>query len=123
MPPAKSLPGPRFGLFWLKSAAISDFFFHSRPLIFKVPDSSGYGDKRDRNKPFGPGGGTRRLHQTFPALCGRLPKGSPRMRPEWGRTRIDEGVKGLAFARHDTTVIGSFRIVANDNYAEAALAA
>ena len=59
----------------------------------------------------------------YPALCGRLPKGSPRMRPEWGRTRIDEGVKGLAFARHDTTVIGSFRIVANDNYAEAALAA
>jgi len=35
----------------------------------------------------------------------------------------DEGLKDLAFARHDTTVIGSYRIVANDNYAEAALAA
>ncbi|AGK56457.1 hypothetical protein HYPDE_23858 [Hyphomicrobium denitrificans 1NES1] len=42
---------------------------------------------------------------------------------EWGRNRIDEGLKDLAFARHDTTVIGSHRIVANDNYAEAALAA
>ena len=41
----------------------------------------------------------------------------------WGRNRIDEGLKDLAFARHDTTVIGSYRIVANDNYAEAALAA
>ena len=41
----------------------------------------------------------------------------------WGRNRIDEGVKVSAFARHDTAVIGSFRIVANDNYAEAALAA
>jgi hypothetical protein len=55
----------------------------------------------------------------------RLPPGS---RPQGGavsrgRNRIDEGVKDLAFARHDTAVIGSFRIVANDNYAEAALAA
>jgi hypothetical protein len=41
----------------------------------------------------------------------------------WGRTRIDEGVKDLAFSRHDTAVIGSFRVVANDNYAEVALAA
>ena len=41
----------------------------------------------------------------------------------WGRTRIDEGVKDLAFSRHDTAVIGSFKVVANDNYAEAALAA
>jgi hypothetical protein len=41
----------------------------------------------------------------------------------WGRTRIDERVKDLAFARHDTTVIGSYRVVANDNYAEVALAA
>ncbi len=40
-----------------------------------------------------------------------------------GRTRIDEGVKDLAFARHDSAVIGSSRVVANDNYAEAALAA
>ena len=60
----------------------------------------------------------------FPAApCGRLPTGSRTAQLIWGRTRIDEGVKGFAFARHDTTVIGSFRIVANDNYAEAALAA
>ncbi len=51
------------------------------------------------------------------------PTGSRTAQLIWGRTRIDEGVKGFAFARHDTTVIGSFRIVANDNYAEAALAA
>lgn len=65
-----------------------------------------------------PGASTNSFRALWPA-----PEGKPRMRPEWGRTRIDEGVKGLAFARHDTTVIGSFRIVANDNYAEAALAA
>jgi hypothetical protein len=33
-----------------------------RPIL-GVPDSFGYGDKRGRNKRFGPGGGTRRLHQ------------------------------------------------------------
>jgi len=32
----------------------------------EVPDSSGYGDKRGRNKPIGPGGSTRRLHQMPP---------------------------------------------------------
>ncbi|CCB67103.1 protein of unknown function [Hyphomicrobium sp. MC1] len=53
----------------------------------------------------------------FPASTGR------KAQLLWGRNRIDEGVKDLAFARHDTTVIGSYRIVANDNYAEAALAA
>ena len=39
------------------------FFFRASTPIFAVPDSSGYGDKRGRNKPIGPGGGTRRLHQ------------------------------------------------------------
>ena len=91
--------------------------------IFTGQDSSGYGDKRGRNKRFGPGGGTRRLHH----LLLRRPTPDPgavrKAQKSWGRTRIDERVKDLAFARHDTTVIGSYRVVANDNYAEAALAA
>jgi hypothetical protein len=59
----------------------------------------------------------------LPRLAAGSPQGSRKAQQIWGRTRIDEGVKDLAFARHDTTVIGSFRIVANDNYAEAAVAA
>jgi hypothetical protein len=111
------------------------FFLSTMPPILGVPDSSGYGDKRGRNKRFGPGGGTRRLHQievigfrervlgkgamhSTSATWNLLPNPSL-----WGRTRIDERVKDLAFARHDTTVIGSYRVVANDNYAEVALAA
>ena len=38
------------------------FFSGASASIFSVPDSSGYGDKRGRNKPIGPGGSTRRLH-------------------------------------------------------------
>ncbi len=38
------------------------FFSGASASIFTVPDSSGYGDKRGRNKPIGPGGSTRRLH-------------------------------------------------------------
>ena len=105
---------------------VNRFFLSTLPPILEVLDSSSYGDKRGRNKPFGPGGGTRRLHQpSSSALGGRLPARGVAKRKEklWGRTRIDEGVKDLAFARHDTAVIGSFRVVANDNYAEVALAA
>ena len=40
-----------------------------------------------------------------------------------GRNRIDERLKGLALSRRDTTVIGSFKLVANDNNAQVALAA
>ena len=72
-----------------------------------------YGDKRTRNKRFGPGGGTRRLHQT-PSLR----KGSP-----WGRNRIDGRVKVLPFARWDSAVTGSKRTIANDNRAPVAIAA
>jgi len=67
-----------------------------------------------RNKPFGPGGSTRRLHQ-IPLYW----KGSGMWR---GRYRIDEGVKGEAFARDGSVVIGPC-IVANDNYAPVAQAA
>jgi hypothetical protein len=59
-----------------------------------------------RNKRCGPGGGTRRLHQ-FP------PDARPSQRDEsdqaapGGRNRLDARGKGIAFARHDTAVIGS----------------
>lgn len=43
-----------------------------------------------RNRRYGPGGGTRRLHHEF----------------LWGRNRIDVRNKGVFFARHGTTVIG-----------------
>ena len=38
------------------------FFFTRRHHISNSPAHAGYGDKRGRNKPIGPGGGTRRLH-------------------------------------------------------------
>ena len=70
-----------------------------------------YDDKRACNKRIGPGGGTRRLHQN-PVFAG-----------PWGRNRIDGRLKMLAFIRHDATVIGSFKLVANDNNAPVAIAA
>jgi len=41
-----------------------------------------------RNKPIGPGGGTRRLHQSATRNLLNL------RAFRWGRNRIDEGVKG-----------------------------
>lgn len=58
-----------------------------------------------RNKRYGPGGGTRRLHHYG------------------GEFRIDMRSKGMVFARRSPTVIGLNLVVANDNYAEARLAA
>ena len=65
-----------------------------------------------RNKPFGPGGSTRRLHPSPP-----LQDGFRR-----GRTRIDEGVKGEFFLGMVPPLSG-YAIVANDNYAPVAQAA
>ena len=64
-----------------------------------------------RNKPFGPGGSTRRLHQS-PASTGL----------RRGRNRIDEGVKGVLLLGMVPPLSGHF-IVANDNYAPVAQAA
>ena len=61
-----------------------------------------YGDKCLILNRYGPGGGTRRLHQ-------------------WGRNRIDVRGMGQNFARNGTNVIGPNFIIANDN--EMALAA
>ena len=68
-----------------------------------------------RNKPFGPGGSTRRLHQNpdYPLLSGGFRR---------GRNRIDEGVKGVFFLGIVPPLSG-FSIVANDNYAPVAQAA
>jgi len=63
--------------------------------IEPVGGNPDYGDKRTCNNRLGPGGGTRRLHQTFPFVAG-----------VWGRNRIDERPKRPAFARWGTTVIG-----------------
>ena len=70
-----------------------------------------YGHKRARNKRFGPGGGTRRLHQTSFHL------GS------WGRNRIDGRLKGFALSRLSATVTGETCTIANDNRAPMAVAA
>ena len=65
-----------------------------------------------RNKPFGPGGSTRRLHQNPQPFIGF-----------WrGRNRIDEGVKGVFFPGIVPPLSG-YAIVANDNYAPVAQAA
>ena len=66
-----------------------------------------------RNKPFGPGGSTRRLHPSPP----RQKRGFRR-----GRNRIDEGVKGEFFPGIVPPSSG-YAIVANDNYAPVAQAA
>ena len=70
-----------------------------------------YGHKRARNTRIGPGGGTRRLHQ------------SPLIWRQWGRNRIDERLKGLALSRRSATVTGEKSTIANDNRAPVAMAA
>ena len=73
-----------------------------------------------RNKPIGPGGGTRRLHHK-PLMAGCQAAGR-RGGFCWGRNRIDEGVKGTL----SLGMVPPYRailIVANDNYAPVALAA
>ena len=66
-----------------------------------------------RNKPFGPGGSTRRLHPSPPFNNGGFRR---------GRNRIDEGVKGEFFLGMVPPLSG-YAIVANDNYAPVAQAA
>lgn len=67
-----------------------------------------------RNKPFGPGGSTRRLHPS-PDLPGYA--GLRR-----GRNRIDEGVKDELLLGMVPPLSGQI-VVANDNYAPVAQAA
>ena len=69
------------------SAAVALAHGTPRPYIGLVRGNSDYGDKRTRNTRIGPGGGTRRLHQ-YSLIGGG-----------GGRNRIDERLKGPAFAR------------------------
>ena len=76
--------------------------------------SSDYGDKRACNKRFGPGGGTRRLHQKqAQALTGLFLTGPKQDR----RTCKDDAFAGLGPLR------SPYHIVANDNFAEGELLA
>ena len=87
------------------------FFFRLAPYI-RGAGSPAMEINDRRNKPFGPGGSTRRLHPSPP-----LQDGFRR-----GRTRIDEGVKGEFFLGMVPPLSG-YAIVANDNYAPVAQAA
>src|SRR5688500_14541869 len=58
-----------------------------------------------RNKPFGPGGSTRRLHPS-PPPCLPLLAGGSREGVSAGAKQDRRGRKGRAFARHGTTDIG-----------------
>ena len=42
-------------------------FFEPHAPLYSLCWLASYGDKRGRNKPIGPGGGTRRLHHMPPA--------------------------------------------------------
>lgn len=101
-----------------------------------------------RNKPIGPGGSTRRLHHQLTVsqlrsltrnegAIGRVTinhLGNHLGPANWvlwvgfsellmGANQHRRRCKGCVFARHGSAVIGPSRIVANDNYAEVALAA
>ena len=67
-----------------------------------------------RNKPFGPGGSTRRLHPS--------PVHDRRAGLRRGRNRIDEGVKDELLLGMVPPLSGQI-VVANDNYAPVAQAA
>ena len=88
------------------------FFFRLAPYIGGAGSPAMEINDR-RNKPFGPGGSTRRLHPSPPLHnCGL----------RRGRNRIDEGVKGEFFLGMVPPLSG-YAIVANDNYAPVAQAA
>ena len=101
-------PGP---VFPSRSAPSALFFSRLAPYIGGAGSPAMEINDR-RNKPFGPGGSTRRLHPSPPLWCGF----------RWGRTRIDEGVKGVFFLGMVPPLSG-YAIVANDNYAPVAQAA
>src|ERR1700676_1085691 len=96
-PPEMSFIGPIWVLF---AALFSATFCAYIPWCRRKPAMAINGR---RNKPFGPGGSTRRLHQR-------------------GRTRIDEGVKDVLLLGM-VPPLSDRLIVANDNYAPVALAA
>ena len=97
---------------FLSCSALSALFFCWLAPYIRGAGSPAMEINGRRNKPFGPGGSTRRLHQSPPLLDGF----------RRGRTRIDEGVKGEFFLGMVPPLSG-YAIVANDNYAPVAQAA
>jgi hypothetical protein len=87
------------------------------PIFTVLPFGAAMAINGHRNKPFGPGGSTRRLHPSGSALPFR--DSGPLRR---GRNRIDEGVKGALLPGMIPPLSGHF-VVANDNYAQVRLAA
>jgi hypothetical protein len=67
----------------LEKRKIRSFFINLQRLYWECRGNPAMAINRRRNKPFGPGGSTRRLHPS-PVQAGF----------RRGRTRIDEGVKG-----------------------------
>jgi hypothetical protein len=100
------------GAFNGKNAGKPALFFSTYAAYIEGAGSPAMEINGRRNKPFGPGGSTRRLHQSPPLLDGF----------RRGRTRIDEGVKGEFFLGMVPPLSG-YAIVANDNYAPVAQAA
>jgi hypothetical protein len=90
------------------------FFRRPDALIFRCRRKPAMAINVRRNKPFGPGGSTRRLHPSPP------PGTNSGLRR--GRTRIDEGVKDGLLLGMVPPLSGRY-IVANDNYAPVAQAA
>ena len=101
-------PGP---IIPCRSAPLALFFSKLAPYIGGAGSPAMEINGR-RNKPFGPGGSTRRLHPSPPQKRGF----------RRGRNRIDEGVKGVFFLGMVPPLSG-YAIVANDNYAPVAQAA
>jgi hypothetical protein len=86
-PPNLACSAPEPSNFGLRMCRFGYCLSQPLPPILRVPACPAMEINRRRNKPFGPGGGTRRLHQSPPRPCGL----------RRGRNRIDEGVKGVLF--------------------------
>jgi hypothetical protein len=106
--PIRRVPGP----FHTSNAAEPALSFSTFAPYIEGAGSPAMEINCRRNKPFGPGGSTRRLHPS-PLLIGGFRR---------GRNRIDEGVKGELFPGIVPPLSG-YAIVANDNYAPVAQAA
>src|SRR5688572_24285865 len=105
-----------------RGTALSRSFFSNLPrLYWECRRKPAMAINGRRNKPFGPGGSTRRLRPSPPPLpspaCGRVREGVLA-----GPKQDRRGRKRRAFARDGSDVTGQI-IVANDNYAPVAQAA
>src|ERR1700745_4315828 len=84
----------------IAGCGIMALFFLTFALILGVAGSPAMEINGRRNKPIGPGGSTRRLHPSPPALI-RVTR-----RASAGAKQDRRGVKGRAFSRYCPAVIG-----------------